>query len=143
MNTTHLNKHFLFVILLMISGTISYGQKSSLKVAVFEGLIHGGYVGNGAYLNTIGPNVSLNFKDSKIILGTLPSLRFQNDNSGTKTKNSFVTPSLGIGLTYQYKRIALQLPFYYVSKNTIENGKWEIGIGFGFQFINKKNRKAS
>ncbi len=115
--------------------TISYGQKNSIKVSAYEGLINGGYVGNGAFLNTIGPNVSLNFKDSKIILGTLPSLRFQNDNSLTKTKNSFVTPSLGIGLSYQHKKLVLQLPIYYVSKNTLEDGKWEIGIGIGFQFI--------
>jgi hypothetical protein len=124
MNLGNLKNYFLLVILLLTNCiSISYGQKSSIKVSVYEGLINGGCVGNGAYLNTIGPNVSLNFKDSKIILGTLPSLRFQNDISITKTKNSFVTPSLGIGLTYQYKKLALQLPLYYVSKNTIENGK--------------------
>lgn len=138
MNPSNLKNYFLLTILFITSCiTISYGQKNSIKVSVYEGLINGGYVGNGAYLNTIGPNVSLNFKDSKIILGTLPSLRFQNDNSITKTKNSFVTPSLGIGLTFLYKKIALQLPLYYVSKNAIENGKWEIGVGIGFQFIKK------
>lgn len=138
MNTKKFQKRFLFLILFsLIFPAIAYGQKAQIKVSVYDGLIIGGYVGNGAFLNTIGPNVNLNFKNSKVLFGTMPSLRFQKDNSGTKTKNTFVTPSLGIGITYLYKKLALQIPFYYSSKNTVEDGKWEIGIGIGFKFVPK------
>ena len=43
----------------------------------------------------------------------LPSVRFKEDNG--ITKNALVTPSLGIGITYTYKLLAVQIPFYYNS----------------------------
>jgi hypothetical protein len=70
------------------------------------------------------------------MIGVLPSLRFKEDN-GT-TKNSLVTPSLGLGMTYTYKSIAVQIPFYYNSKTAITDGRWNIGIGVGLK-LNQLN----
>jgi hypothetical protein len=68
------------------------------------------------------------------MIGVLPSLRFKEDKG--ITKNSFITPSLGIGITYTFKSLAIQIPFYYTSKTTVENGKWEMGIGIGLKINN-------
>jgi formylmethanofuran dehydrogenase subunit A len=32
--------------------------------------------------------------------------------------------------------LAIQIPFYYTSKTTVENGKWEMGIGIGLKINN-------
>jgi hypothetical protein len=52
------------------------------------------------------------------------------EDSGN-TKNSLIIPSLGIGITYTYKLMAVQIPFYYSNKTTLENGRWNFGIGIG------------
>lgn len=103
----------------------------SIKVNPFDGIIIAGYVDNGAFLNFTGPNISLTYKKSKILLGMLPSLRYKEDNS--IFKNSPITPSLGFGLTYSYKKIALQLPIYYNAKTATANGRWNLGIGIGMR----------
>ena len=61
----------------------------------------------------------------------MPSLRFKADNS--VTKNAFVTPSLGCGLTYSYKFLAVQIPLYYSPKTSVQNGKWHVGVGIGLR----------
>lgn len=61
----------------------------------------------------------------------LPSLRFKQDNS--EVRNTFVTPNLGVGLTYSYKKIALQIPLYYNAKTNNNHGRWHIGAGIGIQ----------
>jgi hypothetical protein len=88
-------------------------------------------VDNGIYLNFTGPGVKIQKGSSDLMIGVLPSLRFKEDN-GT-TKNALVTPSLGIGITYTYKSMAIQIPFYYNSKTAIADGRWNIGIGLGLK----------
>jgi hypothetical protein len=73
------------------------------------------------------------------MLGMLPSLRFKKDNS--TIKNSFVTPTLGLGFTYCYKLLAVQVPLYYNSKTSLKNGNWQIGIGIGLR-MNELNKKV-
>ncbi len=97
----------------------------------FDGTFILGYVDHGAFLNFTGPNISFTLKSSKIILGMLPSLRYKEDH-GTY-KNAPITPNLGAGLTYCYKKFALQVPFYYNAKTATANGKWNIGIGIGMR----------
>ena len=94
----------------------------------------------GLFLNFGGPNVNVILKSSKIMLGMFPSLRFQEDQ-GTP-KNSFVTPGLGIGVSYMFKSLVLQVPFYYNSKTAKVNGSWNLGFGIGFKIsgLNKKLR---
>lgn len=97
-----------------------------------DGIIAMGYVDHGAYLNFTGPNLSFSRGKSKIMLGMLPSLRYKQDTG--VTKNSPIIPSLGVGLTYSYKRCVFQLPLYYNAKTSTANGNWQLGIGVGFRF---------
>lgn len=102
-----------------------------IKFNPFDGTIIAGYVDNGAFLNFTGPNISFTHKNSKIILGMLPSLRYKED-SGI-FKNSPITPGLGTGITYCYKKFAIQIPLYYNAKTTTANGRWNLGIGIGMR----------
>lgn len=103
-----------------------------VQFGFYDGTVIAGYVDHGGYLNFTGPNVSYVFGKSKILAGMLPSLRFKEDKS--EVKNAFVTPTLGIGITYSYKKFAVQVPFYYNAKTSNVNGKWNIGIGIGLKF---------
>lgn len=109
-------------------------EEPKTKFAVYDGTIVAGYVDNGAYLNFTGPNLCWTHNNSKLILGMLPSLRIKEDRG--KPKNSMVTPTLGGGLTYIYKKIAVQLPVYYTPKTATANGEWNIGIGMGIRLKN-------
>jgi hypothetical protein len=115
------------IILLYSNEMVS--QKTEVNALLLSGTIVGGYVDNGIYLNFTGPGVKIQKGSSDLMIGVLPSLRFKEDN-GT-TKNALVTPSLGIGITYTYKSMAIQIPFYYNSKTAIADGRWNIGIGIG------------
>jgi hypothetical protein len=101
-------------------------------ISPFSGIVVAGYVDKGAYINFTGPNLSFLYGKSHLIIGMLPSLRIKQD-SGT-TKNSLFTPSLGVGITYCYKALALQVPCYYNPKTSSTNGKWNIGVGIGLKF---------
>lgn len=107
-------------------------QEQKVKMVIFDGVVVGGYVDNGAYLNFTGPNINMTVKKSKLILSMLPSLRFKEDKSAIK--NSLVTPSLGAGLTFCYKSFAIQVPLYYNAKTATANGKWNVGAGIGYRF---------
>ncbi|MDN5397410.1 MAG: hypothetical protein L0G05_12855, partial [Chryseobacterium sp.] len=87
----------------------------------------------GAFINFTGPNISFTHNGLKLIAGMLPSLRIKEDHS-PGTKNSPITPNLGAGLTVVYKKIALQIPVYYNTKTSAENGAWKAGLGLGYSF---------
>lgn len=106
-------------------------KKNSINLSVLDGTFVAGYVDHGAFINFTGPNLSWTHNKTKLLLGMLPSLRIKEDNR--KPKNSLITPTLGVGLTYCYKKFALQLPLYYNAKTATENGKWNVGIGLGFR----------
>jgi len=129
-------KKILFIMLLFT--TPIFAQENKMSFALYDGIFIGGYVDNGAFLNFTGPNINATYKNSKFILGMLPSLRFKEDK-GTP-KNAFVTPNLGIGFTYSYKIWAIQLPLYYNAKTATQNGQWHIGIGIGLR-LNEFNKK--
>ena len=112
----------------------AYSQ-NNIQSSFYEGIIVGGYVDNGAYVNFTGPNIKWQKFKSTFSIGMLPSLRFKKDKS--ITTNSFITPSLGIGITYIYKSLAIQVPLYYNGKNSTQNGNWQLGIGLGYRLKNK------
>lgn len=129
-------------LLLAVCITSLFSAKAQEKVnaAFYDGIVIGGYVNEGGFLNFTGPNINATYGESKFIIGMLPSVRFKEDK-GT-TKNSFVFPTLGFGFTYSYKAFAFQIPLYYNSKTATENGKWNVGIGVGLR-LNKlqKNKQ--
>ena len=122
---------YLLPVALVFYTTTLFAQNDNPKFALFDGVVIGGYVDKGAFLNFTGPNVSKTYKDSKFILGMLPSLRFKDDQE--TPKHAFVTPNLGIGFTYSYKMWAVQLPLYYNTKTATANGRWHTGIGIGLR----------
>lgn len=108
-------------------------KDSSIKVSFFDGIAVAGYVDHGAFLNFTGPNVSFTQHNLKLMLGMLPSLRIKEDRS-SGTKNSAVMPTLGAGFAVVYKKLALQIPFYYNAKTSTANGSWKMGVGLGYRF---------
>ncbi len=106
---------------------------SQLTASLWDGMAVAGYLDRGAFLNFGGPGIKWVRKPVCVILGMLPSLRFKQDPSGT-SKNSFVTPTLGAGISIAYKHIVFQVPVYYTPKTTTANGKWNPGAGVGFKF---------
>jgi hypothetical protein len=118
----------LFFIFLFFSA-VSLAQHKGAYASAGDGIALTGYVDRGAFMNFTGPNIHYKNKDSKYMLGMLPSLRFKEDKGATT--NSFITPNLGIGLTYTYRYFALQVPFYYTAKTASKNGRWLAGIGVG------------
>ncbi|WP_211231602.1 hypothetical protein [Eisenibacter elegans] len=137
-----MKKHFVLLLVLLFHIPMLQAQDESMaepaKKSVksgfeaFNGIIATGYVDQGAYLNFTGPCFFYKFGYSKLVLGMLPSLRFKEDQGDTR--NAFVTPTLGFGLTYAYKHLVFQLPLYYNPKTSTQNGQWNPGIGLGFRF---------
>jgi hypothetical protein len=126
----------LFFALVVFSASLN-AQVEKVKPVIFDGVIHFGYVNNGGYINFSGPSLSVAHKNSKFMFGMLPSLRFKKDKD--LTKNATVYPTLGFGFTYGYKFLSFQLPFYYNTKSTTNNGSWHMGVGVGFR-INALNK---
>lgn len=119
---------------ILISGLyFSQEKDSKLNISFFDGIAVAGYVDNGAFLNFTGPNINFTHKNTKLMMGMLPSLRIKQDQS-SGTKNSTIMPTLGIGFAVIYKKIALQIPFYYNTKTSTNNGSWKPGIGLGYKF---------
>jgi len=121
-----------FVLFFCLSGTALLAQDTGLRVAAYEGIVVAGYVDEGAFLNFTGPNINLRKGHARFVLGMLPSLRFKEDRS--TPKNAFVVPGLGMGFTYSYKHLAIQLPLYYNAKTTTQDGRWHAGIGLGWRW---------
>jgi hypothetical protein len=113
----------------MLHGLMCFSQKTVVTTAKINGAIVVGYVNDAAFLNFTGPSLKLQKGQSDWMIGMLPSLRMKEDSGNTK--NSLIIPSLGIGITYTYKLMAVQIPFYYSNKTTSENGRWNFGIGIG------------
>lgn len=112
---------------------LSQENDSKIKVSFFDGIAVAGYVDHGAFINFTGPNVNFNHRNTKMMIGMLPSLRIKEDKS-TGTKNSPIMPTLGVGFAVVYRKIALQIPFYYNMKTSTDNGTWKVGIGLGYSF---------
>jgi hypothetical protein len=75
-------------ILVCIQSSICYAQETKVKVSAYDGIVILGYVDNGGFSNFTAPNINATYRNSKFILGMLPSLRFKEDKR--MPKNSFV-----------------------------------------------------
>lgn len=127
-------KKILFGFGILISNLcFSQENNSKINVSFFDGIAVAGYVDHGAFINFTGPNVNFKHKNTKLMIGMLPSLRIKEDQS-TGTKNSPIIPTLGVGFAVVYKKISLQIPFYYNTKTSTDNGTWKMGIGLGYSF---------
>lgn len=129
------------LVTILFSGLIAYAaqaQSNKIRIDAYDGIVAVGYIDNGGYLNFTGPNINATCGNSKFILGMLPSLRFKKDRG--IPKNSFATPTLGIGFTYSYKVWTIQLPLYYNNKTITQNGRWHAGIGLGLR-LNAFNKE--
>jgi hypothetical protein len=115
-----------------------YSQTEKLNLSAFDGCVILGYVDNGGFINFTGPNINYSTKESRFMIGMLPSLRFKQDKG--VTKNSLVIPNLGIGFTYSYKIWTLQIPLYYNPKTATENGRWHMGVGIGLRLSRVKKK---
>jgi len=101
----------------------------------WDGMMVAGYVDHGAYVNFGGPSVKFIKKPFSIGFGILPTMRIKKDPVPKEAKkNSAITPTAGFGITFIYKKVVLQVPFYYNAKTTTTNGKWNPGVGIGFKF---------
>jgi len=119
----------------LIAIFFSLQLKAQTKAVLFEGVIVAGYVDHGCFINATGPAIKISKKPLSVLLGLLPGLRIKEDKVPPGTpKNTMTTPSLGFGFTAAYKHLALQLPFYYNSKTSTKNGKWNPGMGLGYKF---------
>jgi hypothetical protein len=108
---------------------------NSTKAVLFDGIVIGGYVDHGGYINCTGPAIKFIKKPVAIIIGLLPGLRIKKDKVAPGApENSVLTPSLGFGLTAAVKHLAIQLPFYYNGKTSTKDGKWHPGVGLGYRF---------
>ena len=125
---------FVFGNFYLIAFTQAYQQLPTVEkyIKPFSGIIVSGYVDNGAFINFTGPNLSFSSGKSQFLVGMLPSLRIKQDLGSTT--NSLVTPTLGFGITYCYRALAIQIPCYYNPKTAIKNGEWNIGVGIGLKF---------
>ena len=124
-------KKYVLIFTVLLSGVAAVAQEGGIRFGLFDGIVMAGYAGKGGFLNFAGPNLAYTSGNSRIMIGMLPSLRFKEDRSAVK--NAFVTPNLGMGITFVYKKAAVQIPLYYNSKTASLNGKWVVGVGVGMK----------
>jgi len=128
-------KNFVAIIGCLAITMLVFNAKSQTKASLFEGIIVGGYVDHGAFVNCTGPCIKFNKKPYSLLLGLLPSLRIKKDKVPEGApQNSVFTPNLGVGLTATMHHLALQVPLYYNNKTALKDGKWNAGIGVGYKF---------
>lgn len=122
--------------LILVATCVLTAQDKNNKIVIstWDGMMISGYVDQGAFVNFGGPSIKYISKPMAIGFGVLPSMRIKQDMSGTPTRNNWVMPALGYGITFSYKHVALQLPFYYNAKTATTNGQWNPGLGIGYKF---------
>lgn len=118
-----------------ISLAVGAQSAKAPKAVVAEGTIIAGYVDQGGFINFTGPSLKWSKKPNwSLGIGMLPGLRIKEDRSvAPAKKNPAIFPSLGFGITYTYKHLALQVPLYYNAKTGTADGNWNIGLGLGYK----------
>ena len=80
--------------------------------------------GKAAYINLGGPGIKYINKNWSLSINMLPSLRLMDD-----APRPFVTPTLGAGILFSYKRLVIGVPFYYNAPKL----KWSVAVGAGIK----------
>lgn len=125
----------LFIAAVSMQAKAQSSSGTQTKPVLFDGIVVGGYVDHGAFINCAGPAIKFVKKPVVVLVGLLPTLRIKEDKVAPgAAQNSSVTPSLGFGVTAAFKHLALQVPFYYNAKTAVKDGKWHPGIGLGYKF---------
>ncbi len=107
----------------------AYSQEESPKSFIWSGQFVATTNGTSIFTNFGGPSIKVDFsKKSAVSLGMLPSIRI---NLEEKDINRIVQPILGIGLQFQYKKMILAMPAYYLP--TPKN-YWSLTGGVGIKF---------
>jgi hypothetical protein len=127
-------KQSIFLLILIASIQNSFSQDKKISASLWDGVAVAGYCDEGAFVNFGGPSIKYISKPVSIGFGVLPSMQIKEDKTNTVAKNSIVMPTLGFGLTFAYKHLALQVPFYYNAKTATVNGEWKPGLGIGYKF---------
>lgn len=133
----NLCKALVWMFFILLSAPSTYSQEAVKKISVnfWEGMVVGGYVDEGAFINFGGPTLKFVSKPWSFGFGILPTMRIKQEKVAKEaTKNSAITPTAGFGFTFAYKHLVLQVPFYYNAKTATSNGKWHPGLGMGFRF---------
>lgn len=118
-----MKKLFLFILIFIYFNSLFAQTKKSSEIG-FTGQLMISYDGDATYFNIGGPSITYNLKNAKLGAAMYPSLRFRND-----ALRPFVTPILGTGLFYNYKKWLVALPLYFIAN---EN-KWKLSIGLGYK----------
>lgn len=120
------SKLLTFVFVLFYS--CMYAQETKTKAVAWNGQFVVATNGNSIFTNFGGPSIKAEFsKKSSISLGMLPSLRI---NLEEKDNNRIVSPILGIGLQFQYKKFILAMPAYYLPG---PKNYWTLAGGIGIK----------
>lgn len=63
----------------ILTSTLLFSQEndSRIRVSLFDGIAVAGYVYHGTFINFTGPNVNFRHKNTKMMIGMLPSLRIK------------------------------------------------------------------
>jgi hypothetical protein len=122
----------LFLGLFLLLSSRLQAQSPGVDAIGGDGTVVIGYVNQGGFINFTGPNLQLSWNENRLLLGMLPSLRFKKDQD-RNTQNAFFTPALGVGFTYSWRKLTLQLPLYYEPKTANSNGMWQLGFGMGMR----------
>ena len=64
------------ILIFLFFSAVSIAQQKGVYASAGDGIALAGYLDRGAFLNFTGPNIHYKNKDSKYMLGILPSLRF-------------------------------------------------------------------
>jgi hypothetical protein len=105
-----------------------YAQEVKPQALAWSGQFVVATNGNSIFANFGGPSIKAEFsKKSSLSLGMLPSLRI---NLEEKDNNRIVSPILGIGLQFQYKKIILAMPAYYLPA---PKNYWTLAGGIGIK----------
>ena len=129
-------KKLVLVVTTLFAFLASSAQDKKIVATAWDGVIVSGFVDDGAFVNFGGPSIKYVQKPMSIGFGVLPSMRIKPDVTALPgaSRNAWVMPSLGYGVTFAYKHFAMQVPAYYNPKTATSDGKWNLGFGVGYKF---------
>lgn len=125
-----------FFIVFLVFSQMLYAQTETQKQTPalqsdwgFDGQFMVSTDGKYTFANFGGPSMSLNVKKLRFSVGMYPSVRYYD-----ATGRPDILPSLGFGFMFNYKKLVLGVPFYYIN----EENKVVASFGIGIKLTQKK-----